>query len=119
MIKKAFFLLIPAIFCIHLYPRNKANLKQTFFEAEYFFMKGEYSDALPIYLRLYEDLPDNSNLAYHIGACYLNIPGKKDIAINYLVLAGRNLSALVKEGTKLIRFQHLTKLFLTLQKLTG
>jgi len=75
------------------------TLQDDFYEAEYFFVGGDYQDALPFYLKLYEKVPDNANIAYRIGACYLNIEGKKNLAIDYLEAASKNLSAKHKEGT--------------------
>lgn len=99
MFKKALILFTVASICLQSYSQDKANLQQNFLEAEYFFMKGEYRDALPIYLGLFKKLPDNHNIAYRVGACYLNIPGRKNLSIDYLSLAVRNLSAKVQEGT--------------------
>jgi len=62
-------------------------------------MNESYSDALTYYLQLYEKLPDNANLAYCVGVCYLNIPGKKNLSIQYLEMPIKNMSAKHKEGT--------------------
>lgn len=75
------------------------NMQEVFLETEYFFLNEDYSDALPLYLQLYEKMPENSNLAYRIGACYLNIPGQKNLSIDYLETASKNMSAKHKEGT--------------------
>lgn len=99
MIKRALILYAVALICLQSYSQDKANLQQIFLEAEYFFMKSEYQDALPIYLGLFKKLPDNHNIAYRIGACYLNIPGSKKLSIDYLSFAVRNLSAEIQEGT--------------------
>jgi len=77
---------------------NKA-LQNSFLEAEYFLLNEDYPDALNYYLQLYEKLPNNSNLAYCIGVCYLNIPGKKNLSVSYLETAVKNMSAKHKEGT--------------------
>jgi len=77
---------------------NRA-LQDSFLEAEYFKLNEDYPDALNYYLQLYEKLPDNSNLAYCIGVCYLNIPGKKNLSVSYLETAVKNMSAKHKEGT--------------------
>jgi len=74
-------------------------LQDTFLEAEYFLLNEDYPDALNYYLQLYEKLPNNSNLAYCIGVCYLNIPGKKNLSVSYLETAVKNMSAKHKEGT--------------------
>ena len=62
-------------------------------------MREDYSDAIGYYLQLYEKLPDNYNLAYCIGVCYLNIPGKKNLSVSYLETASKNMSAKHKEGS--------------------
>jgi tetratricopeptide (TPR) repeat protein len=62
-------------------------------------MNENYTDALVNYLQLYEKMPDNQNLAYCIGVCYLNIPGKKNLSVGYLEAASKNISAKHKEGT--------------------
>ena len=62
-------------------------------------MNEDYTDALTYYLPLYEKLPENANLAYCIGVCYLNIPIKKNLSVDYLEAASKNMSAKHKEGT--------------------
>jgi tetratricopeptide (TPR) repeat protein len=75
------------------------EMQDSFLEAEYFFLNQDYPDALVYYLELYEKMPENANIAYRIGSCYLNIPGRKNLAVNYLETAAKNLSAKHKEGT--------------------
>lgn len=79
--------------------QDNKQLQNIFLEAEYFFMKEEYSDAINYYLQVYSEKSDNSNIAFRIGVCYLNIDGKKDLAIKYLENAVKNMSAKHKEGT--------------------
>ncbi len=74
-------------------------LQDIFTEAEYFFVSDDYQDALPYYLQLYEKLPDNANIAYRIGVCYMNINGKKNLSVEFLEKAARNIAAKHKEGT--------------------
>ncbi len=92
-------LIVTIIFSVSVFGQENKNLQDTFLEAEYFFMNEHYPDALSIYLQLYEKLPDNANLAYCIGVCYLNIPGEKNLSVNYLETASKNISAKHKEGT--------------------
>ena len=99
MIKRSAWLFISLFFCISIYAQDTKVLQETFLEAEYFLMSEDYSDALAFYLQLYEKLPENSNLAYRIGVCYLNIPGKKNLSIDYLENAVKNMSAKHKEGS--------------------
>ena len=89
-----------AILCCSLHAQDDiVQLQEHFLEAEYFFLNEDYQDALPCYLQLYEKIPDNGNIAYRIGACYLNITGRKNLAIDYLEKASKNLSAKIKEGS--------------------
>jgi len=99
MSKRTVCLFVIIVFSISIYSQENKNLQDTFLEAEYFFMNEDYSDALTYYAQLYEKLPDNSNLAYRIGVCYLNIPGKKNLSVDYLETASKNMSAKHKDGT--------------------
>ena len=99
MNKRAFCLFFSIFFLISTYAQENKGLQDTFLEAEFFFMNEDYSDALTYYLQLYESLPDNCNLAYRIGDCYLNIPGKKNLSVDYLETASKNMSAKHKDGT--------------------
>ncbi len=90
---------ISLFFSFPLISQEISSLQDTFIEAEYFFMSEDYQDALPFYLEIFDKMPDNSNVAYRIGACYLNITGKKNLAVEYLKAASENLSAKPEEGT--------------------
>jgi tetratricopeptide (TPR) repeat protein len=78
----AFILLLTFISCI--IAQEGLDFKQQFVEAESYFLFEEYKDALPIYQRLLREDPDNLNLKYKIGICYLNNPYQKEKSINYL-----------------------------------
>ncbi len=99
MNKRSVCLIVAILFFSALEAQQSKSFQNTFLEAEYFFMSEDYSDALPYYLQLYEQLPDNSNLAYRIGVCYLNLPGKKNLSVDFLETASKNMSAKHKEGT--------------------
>jgi len=72
--------------------------KEIFLDAEYFMLYEEYVDALPGYLQLYEINPENANINYRIGVCYLNIPGQKAKSIVYLEFASKNTTPAYREG---------------------
>src|SRR5664279_195197 len=99
MSKRAVCLLIILVSIIPVCAQESKELQEPFLEAEYFLMNEDYSDALAYYMQLYEKLPENANLAYCIGVCYLNIPSKKNLSIEYLENAIKNMSAKHKEGT--------------------
>ena len=91
--------IVTSILTFSVAAQELSTLQETFTEAEYFFVIGEYPDALPYYLQLYEKLPENANIAYRIGVCCLNIDGKKNLSTDYLEAAVRNMSAKHREGT--------------------
>ncbi|MCX7985516.1 MAG: hypothetical protein N2662_01065 [Bacteroidales bacterium] len=74
--------------------------KETFEDAEFFFASESYRDALPLYLQLQKRAyKDNANILYHIGICYLNIPGEKSKSIEYLEKAAQNASTFYKKSS--------------------
>jgi len=99
MCRRIVTLIVASVFLLPVYTQELRPLQDIFLEAEYFFVTGEYQDALPYYIQLYEKLPENANIAYRIGVCYLNITGKKNLSVEYLEAAVRNMSAKNKEGT--------------------
>jgi WD40-like Beta Propeller Repeat. len=92
-------LIITAFFPLFLIAQDLKSSQETFNEAEYFLMNGDYQDALSYYMLIAEKFPDNANIDYRIGVCYLNISGKKNLSIDYLEAASRNMSAKRKEGS--------------------
>jgi len=76
--------------CNYVAAQSKAEMKKIFEEAESSYLFEEYELANPLYLML--DRPDNFNIQYKIGTCYLNIPGEKAKAIPYLRSAVTNAS---------------------------
>ena len=99
MSKKIICLFLALFIAISVFPQDNRKLQETFLDAEYFFMTEDYTDAINYYLALYEEYPDNSNIAFRIGVCYLNMPGKKEMSLKYLEAAAKNMSAKHREGT--------------------
>lgn len=65
--------------------QSSDELKKIFAQAESYYLYEEYELANQLYILL--DSPDNMNIKYKIGTCYLNIPGEKDKSIPYLEAA--------------------------------
>ena len=99
MSKRAVCLFLAFALIVPVFSQENKEFQDSFLEAEYFLMNEDYEDALTYYLPLYEKLPDNANIAYCIGVCYLNIPSAKNLSVEYLVNASKNMSAKHKEGT--------------------
>jgi hypothetical protein len=64
--------------------------KEIFNQAEIYFMREEFDLANSLYLLL--ETPDNMNIKYKIGTCYLYIENEKQKSIGYLEEAARNAS---------------------------
>lgn len=91
---KILFLLLLMIFSISatLNSQSSKELKEIFTQAESHFLFEEYELANPLYLSILAFIPDNCNILYKIGNCYLNIPDEKEKAIEYLEKAVKNAS---------------------------
>jgi len=80
------------IFSKNLFSQSKTQNRIDFHDAESWILFEDYREALPIYQKLLNIYPDNSNLQYRIGQCYLNIPGEKEKAIHFLEEAVKNMN---------------------------
>jgi len=96
--KKLLIILIPAFLTIPILFAQQDKEKEIFLDGEYFMLYEEFPDALTYYLQLIDKYPDNANLNYRSGLCYLNIQGGKNKAIPYFEKAINNLTSRYKEG---------------------
>ncbi|MCK7535858.1 MAG: hypothetical protein MZV63_35175 [Marinilabiliales bacterium] len=62
---------------VPLSAQKKSEIKEIWLEAESHYLYGEYELANPLYLILNDLRPDNANIKYKIGNCYLNIFDEK------------------------------------------
>jgi len=70
--------------------QSSEEMKKIFAQAESYFLYEEYELANQLYILL--ESPDNMNIKYKIGTCYLNIPGEKEKSIPYLEDAVKSAS---------------------------
>lgn len=84
---------------VPLSAQKKSEIRQIWLEAESHYLYGEYELANPLYLILNDLRPDNANIKYKIGNCYLNIFDEKPMAIPFLEEAIRNTSYDSKTGS--------------------
>ncbi|MFO7370126.1 MAG: tetratricopeptide repeat protein [Bacteroidales bacterium] len=75
------------------YPQGEERLKAVFVEAESYFLFEEFRDALPLYQRILVADPDNFNINYKIGICYLNDVYQVQKSISYLEKAVTGISS--------------------------
>lgn len=86
------------IFTISLWSQSRSQLRDMFTSAEVDMLYEEYKEALPKYMSLLQIYPDNYNLYYRIGECYLHMTGEKDKAIPYLESAADNINLNYRKG---------------------
>lgn len=64
--------------------QTQQDINNLFRDANAYFYFEDYEEALALYLSIYDNFPDNQNIDYRIGICYLNIANQKTKAIPYL-----------------------------------
>jgi len=77
---------------------QSSDLKETFLEAESYFLFEEYNEALPLYLKIHRAAPENNNINYKIGICLLNDPYQKEKSIIYLERAIQDINPKYREN---------------------
>jgi tetratricopeptide (TPR) repeat protein len=85
-------LLIMIIISTGAAAQTSKEVKDLFAQAEAHYLYGEYDLANPIYLTIASFQPNNQNIKYKIGNCYLNISDEKSKAIEFLEAASKNAS---------------------------
>jgi hypothetical protein len=78
--------------CIISQEKETQDPKNMFLEAESYLLYEEYTEALPLYLKLSKLDPANDNMNYKVGLCYLNVPYEKEKSITFLEKAVKNIS---------------------------
>jgi YHS domain-containing protein len=68
------------------------DFAKKFSDAEYHLQYQNYAEALPLYVELADADPNNANVNYKAGFCYLKTAGQKAKAISYLEKAVTNAS---------------------------
>lgn len=95
--------LITLIISTHLFVasfgQTQQDISNLFRDANAYFYFEDYEEALSLYLDIYESFPNNQNIDYRIGICYLNIAGQKVKAIPYLERAVENTSHRYNESS--------------------
>ncbi len=76
-----------------VFGQGEEKVKNMFIEAESYFLFEEYKDALPLYQRILQTDPENFNINYKIGICYLNDVYQVQKSIQYLEKAVTGIDA--------------------------
>jgi hypothetical protein len=83
-------LLLLAVLPISALSQSTDEAKNIFAKAESYYLYEEYELANQLYLLI--ETPDNMNIKYKIGVCYLNISSEKEKSIPYLEAAVKTAS---------------------------
>ena len=90
-------LLTLIIFPVAASAQSTKELKEIFAQAESYYLYEDYELANQLYIIM--ENPENLNLSYKIGTCYINIPDEKEKAIPYLEAAVKNAAYDAKPGS--------------------
>ncbi len=71
--------------------RHSSQFDEKFLRAEQLIEKGDFPSATILYKELLEEDPDNANLNFKMGYCYLNTVLEKIKAIEYLEKAAKDV----------------------------
>jgi hypothetical protein len=98
MNKYFYSLVIFLILSLSAFSQRSSYFKRVFVDAEYYLLYEDYQDALPLYLEIYNLQPNNANINYRIGICYLNIPNQKHKSIPFFERAIKDITDNYREG---------------------
>jgi outer membrane protein OmpA-like peptidoglycan-associated protein/tetratricopeptide (TPR) repeat protein len=99
---KHFRLVLSSFFIISIFTVNgqyDKNFKRYFTDAQYYLITENYQEALKYYQKLLYLDPDNCNVHYLTGTCYLNIPGQKSMAIKHFEAASLHVTQKYRDGS--------------------
>jgi hypothetical protein len=91
MLKKYYWALLIASLLFPLVLMSQTN-EEVYFQAEDFVEDGNFHKALELYQSLLSKAPNNANLNFKVGFCYLNTAVNKANSIPYLEFASKHIS---------------------------
>lgn len=86
------FLLVTLSGILSAQPLSNDEFNQTFYKAEKLLEDGNFQEAILLYRKLLKEQPDNANLNFKMGYCYLNTVLEKKEAITFLEKAITDMS---------------------------
>lgn len=81
-----------------IFAQATGDPKEDFLYGEFYLSQARYQKALPFYFSALEEHPDNANINYRIGLCYLRSIDVKESAVPFLEKAVRNIDMHYVEG---------------------
>jgi len=85
-------LLLALLFTTVAVSMAQDSFRDKFLEANILMEDKYYALSLPVWLELLKDYPDNANINYKVGLCYLNQETDKKKALSYLEKASKGIS---------------------------
>jgi tetratricopeptide (TPR) repeat protein len=70
--------------------QQREDSRELFDEGDYFFSRGEFEEAAYYFRKLTESDSKNCHFNFRLGECYMNIPGKEQLAIPCFEKASKN-----------------------------
>ncbi len=98
MIRVLYTIVLISVLSVSVQAQRASYFRRLFVDAEYYLLYEDYRDALPLYMELFEKYPNNANVAYRIGLCYLNIPNQKHKSLSFFELALKDITDSYNEG---------------------
>ncbi len=89
---RVFIFLLLAMPLVHLRAQTLARNDQLKFDADYYLMEKDFDKAGKNYLTVLKSEPENADMKYKLGICYLNSENEKAKAIPYLEEAVQKVS---------------------------
>ena len=90
--KKALLLLMLAVLTCPVRTQTLPKNDPLKFDADYYLMEKDFTKALSTYMNILKSEPENADIKYKVGICYLNSEDEKNKAIPYLEEAARKIS---------------------------
>jgi len=91
-------LIISVFYLTNVWSQATGDAHEDFLFGEYYVAQGLYQEALPFYFSSLEENPNNCNINYRIGLCYLKIIGEQHLALPYLEKAVEKVDIHYVEG---------------------
>lgn len=96
---KYIILLVPTLLFLLNLPldaQKSARLRELHQDADFFFEREDYKEAITYYIQLLDNGYDSANIRFKIGVCYLNMPGEETRAISYFEEASKDITVKYK-----------------------
>ncbi|MBN1184763.1 MAG: PD40 domain-containing protein [Bacteroidales bacterium] len=95
------YLLIVGLFILSgsLCAQTLSERMELFDDGTFFYESEDYKEAIHYFIKLYDTDPENGNICFLVGMCYLNIPGEESLAIPYLEKAITKISYTYSKST--------------------